>query len=229
MDWGLPDWRDPSSYTNQNGTPDSWSLMQWRWEFFRRREDLRQAFNSRAQQTYEEYVEMYSNPSWRERYGDVRILKPDEPGFTAQAFLSDDSVSGIPNPRISAQPTRAIFSSDGYLGGNVGFYYGAQEKFARIGIKEYEVAVKFDLSKPIREQIEVAELTLANQQIALHGRKLSEATACVQMAHLSSSSRCARMWRDFGRKPEMLGNLSAGTEQSARDTWKQARELCFNF
>lgn len=36
-EWGLPDWRDAASY----GEVKEWTFMRWRWEFYRRRDDLR--------------------------------------------------------------------------------------------------------------------------------------------------------------------------------------------
>ena len=46
--WGLPGWRDPAAY----GEVQRWGLSRWRWEFLRRREDVRAAFDERAEETF---------------------------------------------------------------------------------------------------------------------------------------------------------------------------------
>ena len=45
--FGLPDWRNKESYTK------NWNLDRWRWEFTRRRPDIRAAFDQFKQRTHE--------------------------------------------------------------------------------------------------------------------------------------------------------------------------------
>jgi len=46
---GTPDWRDAAAY----GDVKRWTLGRWRWEFSRRRHDVRALFDERAEPQYE--------------------------------------------------------------------------------------------------------------------------------------------------------------------------------
>jgi hypothetical protein len=94
-EWGLPDWRDPEAY----GDVKRWTFNRWRWEFYRRRDDLRAYFDAHADE------------SWRR--GSVRRtvegdpLRPDEPGFKtlhSPEALERFGYASVPNPRIGDQP-----------------------------------------------------------------------------------------------------------------------------
>ena len=41
-EWGIPDWRDAQAY----GDTSKWTIYRWRWEFYRRRSDLRECFDA---------------------------------------------------------------------------------------------------------------------------------------------------------------------------------------
>ncbi len=93
-EWGIPDWREPATY----GDVKRWSTNRWRWEFYRRRDDLRDFFDRWAESTAERNL------------GCNIGKKPNEPGFLA--FGSDEDASesvrrfgyaGVPNPRIGEQ------------------------------------------------------------------------------------------------------------------------------
>ena len=47
-EWGIPNWRDAAAY----GDVTDWTLDRWRWEFFRRRPDLRAFFDQWADDTH---------------------------------------------------------------------------------------------------------------------------------------------------------------------------------
>lgn len=97
--WGLPDWRDPAAYGDVAG----WGTDRWRWEFSRRREDVREYFNRKLR---EQFHGTPVNPS--------AGLAFDEPGFMVEvdggAARQFGYVHGLPNPRIGAQPDWAIRS-----------------------------------------------------------------------------------------------------------------------
>ena len=176
-EWGLPDWRDEGSY----GETEAWDVMRWRWEFSRRREDLRSAFDKRADQTYRECVEMYSNPENFAVYGKYHegyVLTPDQPRFTARGYLDDGfGYVGIPNPRISEQPIDVIFSLDGYAGGSVSVFRGVErdKNGARVdfSLEDNQAAATIDLTKPLAGQIDALQRMLEREQVKRFGKKFS--------------------------------------------------------
>lgn len=93
-DWGLPDWRDPSSY----GETSSWSDLRWRWEFLRRRDDLRRDFDR-----YAPDVAALRNADFEELGLTELSDQMASPTFTTAPFGGQHyGYEGIPNPRISA-------------------------------------------------------------------------------------------------------------------------------
>lgn len=92
MEWGLPDWRDPGAYPS----PSDWSLLRWRWEFYRRRDDLRNAFI--------EAYERSLHSVWQES---VQVLGPGEAGYAItidEKTVRQFGYPMLPNPRIGEQP-----------------------------------------------------------------------------------------------------------------------------
>lgn len=224
-EWGIPDWRDPAAY----GDVKRWGFMRWRWEFYRRRDDLRAAFDSRAHETYEFCLKLHENPL----YGAGRTLRPDEPGFTAQGYVDDAfGYAGIPNPRISEQPSGAIFSSMDYpndtrmIMGKGARYPGKPEH--EIGIGDGEMAVIFDLDKPIGPQLKQLKNELTVRQIFRHGAALQKRRHPVKwLGYLRTLDA-----RDDGASWAEIAALhsnTAQTEQTARDIWDAADALRFNF
>lgn len=90
-EWGLPDWRDPAAY----GDVTSWKTYRWRWEFYRRRADLRQYFDQFASEAYE-----------MTKHSILPTYSPDEAGFGVPVDFKGSAALGyasIPNPRIGNQ------------------------------------------------------------------------------------------------------------------------------
>lgn len=228
-EWGLPNWQDASTY----GDTDSWEFMRWRWEFSRRRQDLRDAFDARAKDTYEFYVDLYSDPKNAHLYGVGRTLEPHEPGFTAQSYEDDGfGYAGIPNPRVSEQPSRVTFSVLDYPG-DISLYVGDQCKDvngdpAGIKLEDNQMAIVFNLDKPIAFQIEQAKKSLQQRQVARHGSKLQKrkrSDLWLTYLRVLDARECGATWLQIS---SILAH-TAGTEQAARDAWEQASALRFNF
>ena len=81
MNWGIPDWTDECAY----GDVSRWSEYRWRWEFTRRRSDCRADFRAHKDETARFFdclraLEIKRSPGAKRG----RLLRPDEPGFTAQ-------------------------------------------------------------------------------------------------------------------------------------------------
>jgi hypothetical protein len=231
-EWGIPDWRDPAAYGDTSG----WGVMRWRWEFYRRRDDLRAAFDASAERTYQENCkaargERVSRPDEPDFMPvsaiypkGSRVSRPDEPGFVAfcnWATVEKLGYDGIPNPRISNQPEWAI--TPAYAIHHTSIFNGLT--YSRVAVREGQVAVVFDLSLPIKPQLEDAKRVL--QQFGGKSAKPNRR----QMAK----------WPDYLRA---LDARSAGASwaeiaaifphvrdqpQAGRDIWEQANALRNNF
>jgi hypothetical protein len=226
-EWGIPDWRDAAAY----GDVKQWGFMRWRWEFSRRRDDLRAAFGGRAQETYEHYLKLHENPL----YGPGRTLRPDEPGFTAQLFHDEAQkfgYVGLPNPRISEQPSHVIFSTLDYPGNNrmmigKGARYPGKPEH-EIDVGDGEMAVIFDLDKPLGPQLERLKKELTQRQISRHGVALQRRRHPVKwLGYLRTldAREDGASWAEIAA----LHPNTAQTEQTARDIWDAANALRFNF
>jgi hypothetical protein len=114
---GIPDWRDVSAY----GDTKKWTFWRWRWEFSRRRDDLRYAFKANAEMGYDQWLRFFNSDSgsikrawWlieAQKLGVSEPPKPSEPGFTIRVEEEVGRFFGyaaIPNPRISEQPEYTI-------------------------------------------------------------------------------------------------------------------------
>lgn len=196
-EWGIPDWRDLNAYSETG-----WSDYRWRWEFYRRRSDLREYFDQNAELTHERDLELI-------RQGAVigPLRRPFEPGFCATG--SEDATRrfgyiGIPNPRIGAQPEGSIRPLK-----NLGRYYrlvegrrlkaASEERLSQIvlpgsqsgqnqeavQLNEFsetfevrllpdEVSMKFALDEPIEPQLEEARQILRERQKILMGKRLQK-------------------------------------------------------
>jgi hypothetical protein len=230
-EWGIPDWRDPSNY----GDVKHWSTNRWRWEFYRRRDDLREFFDRWAEISFRADLRANAGRS------------PNEPGFLAFGQDEDAGVAirkfgygGIPNPRIGAQPAIAIVPYE-KLVGHIRNYYNPKRNKSRvisvfkktsqtyeIDLEPSEFAIKFDLNKPLASQIDDALRVLRDAQRALHGRLIKSA---------QHQEKWLRYLRTLDARAEnvpwskiaMIDSTTAQTPQTARDTWKQADALRFGF
>lgn len=227
-EWGIPDWRDETAY----GDVKRWSFMCWRWEFYRRRDDLRAAFDASAAQTYRDTAARF--PPWPDG-SMARVLEPHEAGFTAQISYDESmkfGYAGLPNPRISDQPAHVIFASLDFPGNNrmmsgKGARYPERAEH-QCDVGDGEVAVVFDLDKPIGPQLERLKDTLKDLQVMRHGKPLQKRrhpTKWLAYLRTLDAREAGASWAEIAE----LHPNTAQTEQTARDTWEQARELCTNF
>jgi len=267
-EWGIPDWRDPLAY----GDVKRWTFNRWRWEFYRRRDDLRAYFDAHAARSYELCAPL--NPE---------IPKPHEPGFGALVDLEARKRFGyspLPNPRIGAQPPPLImpYEHDGV--GNIidgsnrplgdilrlvlteetsdvlgrglfevgidplslsfegrpaeGFETVRDAFFARLAtcqaapLEESEIALTFDLKRPLEPQIEHARQILRQYQAERLGKPLQRRRHPDKwLGYLRTID--AREDDASWVKIAALHPNTAQTEQTARDIWKAADALRFNF
>lgn len=209
-EWGLPDWRDEAAY----GSTTSWGVDRWRWEFTRRREDVRSEFDANCQETYKKDLEHNQLP-------DVAPPRPEEPGFSAGSHLAIElGYHGLPNPRISDQPDYIIWNSKGR---------DAVMVCHADAIRNPKIqSIIFDMTKPLRPQIASAEKYLKEMQEEVAGRvaqKRYHTEKFLTYLRVLDARECGASWSEIAT----ILPMTAGTEQTARDTWEQARALCFNF
>ena len=228
-DWGLPDWRDAAAYPTP--TPP-WNWFRWRWEFYRRRDDLRQAFDERAAESYQRAIEFEGSQG----VPPDRVIRPDQAGFSAQAYTTDEfGYWAIFNPRISEQPHYALSSVEPRPG-SIRIYGGWKEDEVgdwadprKIGIrKTSEVLIAFDLDRPISEQIESAKHELAKRQRRQHGKVLqrrSHKEKWLGYLRTLDAREAGASWAEIAA----LHPKTAQPEQTARDIWEAASALRFNF
>ena len=228
-EWGTPDWRDASAY----GDTSTWSLPRWRWEFFRRREDVRAFFDGRCADTYQGELRYWqyaqTNLALASHYASPP-LHPNDPGFVVRCTIEEAAtfgLNGIPNPRIGEQPWHIISPNrtDG-IEGMVWVRKG--EESSSLGIKPHQIGFAFALNKPIAAQLAQAKVLLLEMQAEKYGKPLQVRKHQMKwLGYLRALDA-----REANATWEGIASLvphTAQTEHSGRDTWEQARALCFNF
>ena len=247
-EWGLPDWHSEAAYGNWN----DWLVDRWRWEFLRRRTDLRAFFDRHAAAIYQDHLATIEKIV--EIGGMVSphlLLRPDEPGFVVDGFRNSDGISwspidyqgnrvdqfgrfgylfGVPNPKISNQPERTILGFSGSvvvagIGMGTQLIYG---ECATLQILEGEIGVAINLDKPLMPQLKAAETLLRERQRERHGKLLQSRNHRLKWLtylRVLDGRECGGTWAEIA---EIL-TQTAGTPQTASDVWDQAHALCFNF
>jgi hypothetical protein len=259
-EWGIPDWRDAAAY----GDVKRWNFNRWRWEFYRRREDLRYVFDLHAQDSFARW-HRYSqsepnifNAWWCDYARELGVTSPPEPteaGFVA--FIPERVADffgyfRLPNPRISNQPDFCIIPTedDGTItavkGADTDTLHATIGKFGisltgrnsallddmmkqkPTPIGNNEVAVVFNLGKPLAPQIDVAQKNLARLQADIHGKQLQKRrhpSKWLEYLRTLDAREDGASWAEIAA----LHPRTAQTEQTARDIWKAANALRFNF
>lgn len=251
--WGIPNWCDAEAY----GDVTVWTLNRWRWEFFRRRRDLREYFDKLGQSSYLENLAL----SQQAIGVDTRL--PTEPGFCARGSEHTKQEFGyisIPNPRIGQQPEGAIRPFRGYsklrvtdgskrdravdshtqiasrqksVGLSITDEHYETQGVAHfdcfsVQLEPHEVAIKFDLNRPLEPQIEEARELARQLQVRLNGKLVvnrRHPKKWLGYLRTLDAREAGASWSEIAA----LHSATAQTEQSARDIWEQAKALCFNF
>lgn len=249
-EWGIPDWRDSVDY----GDVTHWSLNRWRWEFYRRRDDLRMFFDCWAASRAER--NLICNMG----------TQPHEPGFTAFGLGEDAGEAirrfdyiGVPNPRIGDQPRITIMPCDEVS--RPLRYFNPRKRqptgfsvLAAIGrktaqhydlsLEPHEYAIKFNLNKPLAPQLQEAQLVLKKNQKAMHGKVVQRKRLLDKwLGYLRALDAREAMqgasWREYtdalfsegllDRHKSPSGGYCNPPPQAGRDLWKAADALRFNF
>jgi hypothetical protein len=225
--WGIPDWTNERAY----GATKCWSESRWRWEFTRRRQDCRKDFLGHKDETYRLWEGFYArSPKAKQR----RMLRPDEPGFTADVFdcCKKYGLLGLPNPAIGDQPSSVLRFLKAGRSLIIGRGNARSHDMTMIRLYERNVAVVIDLTAPIGKQLAGIRQLLEWQQ-----RK--------KIGHLvRSGKKHAAKWLTYLRvldaresgaslsqiaKTVLKPEARADHAQLARDVLKQAEALCFKW
>jgi hypothetical protein len=150
-EWNVPDWRDPAQYPH----PRDCSLRHWAWEFLRRNPEYRSLWR--------EHIEPFYDPAFRYHDQDVGLVGPAHGvPHSAQAELVHrfglDSFPPSPNDH---RPPLFIRSGLRYTG----------EREARLLLYEGQIAVIFDLTRPIGRQMATARRLFVKEQRQAGHRK----------------------------------------------------------
>jgi len=245
--WGVPDWRDAAAY----GDTARWDSNRWRWEFYRRRADLRQCFDAyrgrfisrmnRIMPTKELWDIVTSdnlcfplNSEDQKRFGYQSLPDPCIGDFHASLIIPTDD----------GRFFKSISSSTGatigeYLAGaRVDIKSVTTRGFSRnelkslvgrfpIALAPNEVAMTFDLDKPLEPQIKAARNILSNSQRFRHSKPLQlreHRGKWLGYLRALDAREAGASWAEIAA----VNPHKARTEQGARDTWKSANDLRFN-
>lgn len=249
-EWGIPDWRDKAAY----GDVGAWSLNRWRWEFFRRRDDVRAFFDVRAESHYQDSLEYWeiakANPTLSAHY-QTPPLKPGEPGFAVRCTIEEAETfdySQILDPRIGEQPWHLLtpIKSDGW---DKMAWVPKGRDSTGLAIQPHQVGLVFSLDKPLAAQVESAKTYLQEMQHERHGENIQtrhpkdERRNLLWLGYLRTLDARAdgpeEAWPKFtdklyehgviDRHKSLSGGYSAPAKQAGRTKLNSATRLCFNF
>lgn len=248
--WGLPDWTDKASY----GDWKRWGFMRWRWEFYRRRDDLRTAFEQVAESDKEFFGEddfRYKDRPGKGKPGHFVYVKPNREAHEFLGFYGK-----LPDPSVSDQSEELI---DANL--PAGFYEDYWEKnsfslsttdivrlYARNRNSDYEeeleqrygstvpmpsgperAIISFDLAQPLGAQIDRAKSFLNKVQRLHMGRRIPtrrrHPLKWLGYLRTLDAREAGATWAEISA----LHPNTAQREQTARDIWEAANDLRFNF
>lgn len=225
-EWGIPDWRDPASY----GDSKEWSLGRWRWEFARRRPDVREFFDQWAGSAFADNQPSKLTPPNRST---PKGRSPGESGFMVECIGEEPWHLGmkfVPNPRLGGQPHYQFFF-DPMRSITTGW------RDVREVNDPVEVVLNFRLDRPLEPQLKEARQYLQISQRANCGQLLQkrrQPKKWLLYLRTLDADDAGASWRDIaqallpGREDE-AGEAASASEQKARDTWEAADALRFNF
>lgn len=198
-EWGLPDWRDETAYA----VPGNAHIFYWKWQFTRRREDYRAAWGE----------------AWENKHPELKLRDPDT------AAHPDGRKYGmfyLVNPALAEYP-KGTFQP---LPGTADVYIEEYEDFRKrrdTGL----VSIEFDLTKPIKEQLERAGESLAFQAQTYNVRERRQHVGkWPTYLRVLDAREDGQTWDTIAR--EVL-KYTRNEPQAAKQVWDAARQLMFNF
>lgn len=250
-EWGIPDWRDPLAY----GEVSKWSVNRWRWEFYRRREDLRAFFDENAEFIHRMMSKIIRPPD---------LDTPDSIDFSVPVGRFSDELRRfgyywIPNPRFGNQPEWSIIPhslsiSPDYILGSRRYKDFAKVILAALEstgatfieddvnrivhslpgasvdgfVNKDEIGFVFEIDKPLGPQLAEVKACLSHLQIKRCGKILQgrrHESKWFGYLRTLDARADGATWAQIAE----LHPATARTEQTARDIWEAANALRFNF
>jgi Uncharacterized conserved protein (DUF2285) len=140
IDWGIPNWTKPEGYPAKD-TTDTWI---WGWEFLRRSPEYRFFW-------MEKIKPFRGVNGWIDR---------DEAGnfWPYHEELKTRFGVDLPSPPQSSVPSYFVANSISYLSNHKG------REFQKVSLKEHEIAIIIDLTRPLKKQLKMARDTAERQQ-----------------------------------------------------------------
>lgn len=234
-EWGIPDWRDKAAY----GDVGAWSLGRWRWEFFRRRDDVRALFDERKDKQYESSLANWERdctsigltPDEQTFILENAPVKPNEPRFRVFCLPKEAKAFGyfaIPNPRIGniSDFDNHVEQLDSYEWAVSGERGGTMLQGRKL--EKHHLVIAFSTDRPLAQQIKDAGEYLKGLQKYRHGKHFQKRRHTLKWRGYLRTLDA----REAGASWAEISTLHPDTvqsEQTARDIWQAANALRFNF
>ncbi|MBY6117839.1 hypothetical protein KUV64_01720 [Mameliella alba] len=263
-DWSVPDWRDGAAY----GDWAAWSTDRWRWEFCRRCPDIRAEFDALLNDPQCSFV-LVDGKGEREHV--ITDLDSHLPGFMVPSPLAKERYGYLllPNPRVAEQPEQALrpfrvsdkkdlvdpsipsvalvrdhlttaqVELDDTQQAYVDLFF--RDSYA-VPLKTSQVAIRFDINKPLEPQLKAASETLKGLQKKRQGKLvqtrrhpekwLSYLRVLDARDAKATWSEITKVFYEQGileRQRDPSGGYRAPEPKAAHQLWKQADALRFNF
>lgn len=242
-EWGIPDWGDAKAY----GDWRSWSDARWRWEFCRRKDDLRKAFDREAKR-------LSVAPTVEDEFrAFIRSLPFVNPSNEVRLKFG---YSVLPNPRFSmepdrnwlnnlepdflriwaAKPLRETFVEQNLsFTGEAGISLGHLFHATPVSLEEGQFAVVFDIGQPLTPQIESAREKLTKlylergaepsprDRLTKNTETVPKDTAALRLKYLRTldAKAAGARYIDIAR----LHTKGDPTKEMGRTKYKQALEV----
>jgi len=246
--WGIPDWRDAAAY----GDVKVWTLGRWRWEFFRRRDDVRTLFDERKERQYKDDFEKWErNSASTDLTQDERAyilgkapIKPDDPRFWVRCFPKEQEqfgYLGLFNPRIGnvSNFDNHVERLDSFEWAVSGERGGAV--LQRTKLEKQHVVIAFSTDRPLARQLEDAGKYLKGLQkyrLGCHLKRPRHPTKWLGYLRTLDGKEAGATWAEMAetffsqglldRHKDPMGGYCPPPPQAARDKWEAADALRFN-
>lgn len=239
-EWGIPDWRDGAAY----GDWKDWALGRWRWEFLRRREDVRTLFDARKNKQYEDALAQWENACAQENSAEAKLteaereyirrkapIKPDDPRFTVLLTPDEQKKFGVfclLDPRIGdvSAYDKIVERMDSFAWSITGERHDTVP--SRIKLEKHEVVIAFSTDQPLAKQIHDAADLLKSLQRHHHGKMIKKPRhplKWIRYLRTLDAFEVKAPWAEIA----MIHPNTKQTEQTVRDIRDQAKALCFDF
>jgi hypothetical protein len=222
-DWGIPDWRNLTAY----GETVDWEVYRWRWEFYRRRGDLREDYERNKWEHYELCRDVIL-----EEGGTLSdVIHPEDKRFKVAVENCPEKYgyTSLPNPRFGDHRLSELYplhDCESDLSVVLPGFNGKTSREVRVGENTYGFV--FNLEKPLGPQLEAAKENLERAQIAVIGekkqRKRRHKGKYLDYLRVLDARASGCSWAEISK----ILIHSAADAQNARDVHKQAEALCFN-